>query len=191
MSIVTATRDPAGAAGRARRLMTGSFRTRYRVRGFTLLELMITVALVAILTTLGVPSFREAMQNNRAATQTNDLLAALSLARSEAVRRGAIVSVCPSTDQATCADATDWSTGWILFVDGTNPLEVVRVWPALAGIESFTGPKLVSFRGSGEAVASGSFSHKIKNCSGNQARTITVSPTGHARAEKTACTNGS
>lgn len=163
-------------------------RRRARASGFTLIELMITIALAAILVTLGAPAFREALQNNRAAAQTNNLVAALSLARSEAVRRGAAVSVCPSSNQAACDDGgTDWSVGWIVFIPSTNPLELVRVWPATPGVQTFTGPTLVSFRGTGEATAVGTFSHVVKNCTGEQARTISVGPTGHVGAVKTAC----
>lgn len=86
--------------------------------GFTLIELMIVVALVAILAAVGVPSFREFIQNNRLATQANTFLTALKLARSEAVKRGVNVVVCASNDQTQCAGT--WNNGWILFVDGNG-----------------------------------------------------------------------
>ena len=72
-------------------------------RGFTLLELMITVAVLAILLSLGVPSFAETIRNNRVAAQTNELVTALSLARSEASKRGMPVSVCAGA--AACGGA--------------------------------------------------------------------------------------
>ena len=88
-----------------------------RSRGFTLIELMITLVLAAIILTLAVPGFQDIIRNNRAATQANELVTALGLARSEAVKRGARVSLCPSTDQASCTGGADWSNGWIVFLD--------------------------------------------------------------------------
>ena len=63
---------------------------------------MITLAIAVILLTIGVPSFNTAIKNNRLTTATNDLVAVLNLARSEAVTRGLRVTVCKSADQATC-----------------------------------------------------------------------------------------
>ncbi|MCH6550161.1 MAG: prepilin-type N-terminal cleavage/methylation domain-containing protein, partial [Proteobacteria bacterium] len=63
--------------------------TSERTRGFTLFELMITLAVAALILSLGVPGFRNFIQNNRATTHTNDLVTALNLGRSEATRRGA------------------------------------------------------------------------------------------------------
>ncbi|WP_419623622.1 GspH/FimT family pseudopilin [Thiolapillus sp.] len=77
--------------------------------GFTLIELMITLALVSLLMTLGIPSFNEAIRNNRLTTYTNDLVTALNLARSEAVKRNLSVSVRKS--------GTDWEDGWEVFTD--------------------------------------------------------------------------
>ena len=77
--------------------------------GFTLIELMITLAMVSLLMTLGIPSFNEAIRNNRLTTYTNDLVTALNLARSEAVKRNISVSVRKS--------GTDWEDGWDVFTD--------------------------------------------------------------------------
>lgn len=86
--------------------------------GFTLVELMITLAIAAILLTIGVPSFNTLMQNSRLTTSTNDLIGALNLARSEAVTRELRVTVCKSADQATCnTSVTGWQQGWIVFTD--------------------------------------------------------------------------
>src|SRR5690606_4228088 len=104
-------------------------------RGFTLLELLVTLAVAAIVLSYGVPSFIDTVRNGRAAANANDLVTALSFARSEAVKRGARVTVCASADAATCGEA--WTDGWIVIADGAatdeaNPsvTEVLRVWPA-------------------------------------------------------------
>lgn len=123
--------------------MTGPMKSAH---GFTLIELMITLALAAIILTLGVPSFTETIRTNRVATQVNELVTALNLARSEAIKRATAVTVCASADQATCSGSNDWRTGWIVVTDdNTNttgsPSEntVVRVWGALKGWPTTTG----------------------------------------------------
>ena len=88
------------------------------VRGFSLLELMVTVAIMAILGTLAVPSFQTLLQANKTRAVASELLASLNLARSEAARRGQPVSVCPSSNGSSCATgSTDWDKGWIVFVN--------------------------------------------------------------------------
>lgn len=89
-------------------------------RGFTLVELMVTVALVAIAMTLAVPSFRSLIANNRMAVQVNTLMADLNLARSAAVTRRQPVSLCPDDTGTTgldCSGGTDWHTGYLVFAD--------------------------------------------------------------------------
>lgn len=86
--------------------------------GFSLLELMVTVAIVAILGTLAAPSFQTLLQANKTRAVAGELLASLNLARSEAMRRGQPVSVCPSSNGSSCATGgTDWDRGWIVLVN--------------------------------------------------------------------------
>jgi len=87
-----------------------------RGAGFTLVELMVTVSIVVILATLATPSFIALLTNNRISAQANDVLSSINLARSEAVTRGHGVSLCASSDGATCA-GTDLSAGWVIFDD--------------------------------------------------------------------------
>ncbi|KPJ92750.1 MAG: hypothetical protein AMJ53_08750 [Gammaproteobacteria bacterium SG8_11] len=89
---------------------------KYTMVGFTLIELMVTIALAAIILTQAVPSFNALVQNNRLISQKNEFISTLNLARSEALKRGTRVTVCASTDQNTC-DTTDWEKGWIVFSD--------------------------------------------------------------------------
>ncbi len=87
--------------------------------GFTLIELMITVAIVAIVMTIGVPSFRTTILNNTRVAQVNEFVGFLNLARSEAIKTGFRVVICRSSDGATCATDNPgvWENGWLVFVD--------------------------------------------------------------------------
>lgn len=80
-----------------------------------MIELMITLAVAAVLIASAAPSFRTSIQNNRMVTQVNELHTSLSLARSEAIKRNTNVTVCRSSDGASCTG--NWQDGWIIFVD--------------------------------------------------------------------------
>lgn len=93
-------------------------RQRTGTAGFTLLELMITVTILAIVAALAAPPFVTMFRTHRAKSVANELLAALNLARSEAARRGQAVSVCKSRDGSSCGGSgTQWDNGWMVFVN--------------------------------------------------------------------------
>ncbi|WP_050984671.1 GspH/FimT family pseudopilin [Thiorhodococcus drewsii] len=158
--------------------------------GVTLIELVVTLSIAAILMTIAVPSFQDLIRNNRASAQVNEFLTALNLARTEAVKRGASVSVCSSTDSTTCrsSSVTNWADGWILYVTGSSPLDVLRVWPAVNGTATFTATAgEVTFRGAGQASAAITFTYTPTGCTGDQQRTISVTAVGRASSSKATC----
>lgn len=87
--------------------------------GFTIIELMIVVVLVAIFLVVGVPGFQNLVSDNRLAAQANRLVTSMQLARSEALKTLSPVVVCRSTNQTNCSNngAQTWETGWIVFID--------------------------------------------------------------------------
>ena len=105
--------------------------------GFTLIELLITIAIAAVLLTLAAPSFVDTIRRNRIATQANEILSALNLARSEAVKRSRDVTVCPrqSTSSTACGGAGDWANGWVVRANGSD----LRVGEPLRTGTTFTG----------------------------------------------------
>jgi type IV fimbrial biogenesis protein FimT len=85
--------------------------------GFTIIELLVTIAIAGVVMGLAVPSFSTAIKNNRITSQVNSMVTSLNVARSEAVKRGARVNLCKSNDGANCVTTGDWDQGWIIYVD--------------------------------------------------------------------------
>lgn len=107
--------------------------------GFTLIELMFSTAILAILLSLAAPSFRQFITSNRLTAQANSLVADLSRTRNEAGTRSHAVNMCIATSSTACASTgNDWSAGWIIWVDtnGNASLdsgEIIKYAPALDG----------------------------------------------------------
>lgn len=94
-----------------------SLAMQHRPSGFTLIELMISVAIVGILAGVAIPSLTRLIEHQRTASATASLHAHMALARMTAVTRNQRTVLCPSSDGKACAPGTDWSTGWMLFSD--------------------------------------------------------------------------
>ncbi|MDZ7748190.1 MAG: GspH/FimT family pseudopilin [Halofilum sp. (in: g-proteobacteria)] len=171
--------------------------------GFTIVELVVTLAVVAIVVTVAIPSFASFMRSQRATTQANDLLVSLTFARSEALKRGEPIAVC-ATDDANaappaCAGDDDWSDGWLVFVDddaaGTDgdfdsgSEELLRVHNALDGNTALsgTGSSSLRFLPDGLVAAAADFTLEPQGCTNDQQRAIDVTATGRAEVRSEAC----
>ncbi len=138
--------------------------------GVTLLELMVTIAVVAILTALAFPSFQTTMRSNRVSTAANELLTSMSLARSEAIRNTRGAGVCATADGASCG--ADWAQGWMVWGD-TNANgaydageTVVKYSQARDGL---------SFNGTANAIG---YDNRGRAAAG--AQSVTMHPDGYA-----------
>ncbi len=103
-----------------------------KTHGFTLIELMATLAVAAIVLSMGVPNMRSLLRNNQLTAATNTFVSSLNVARSEAIKQGRNATLCVSQDQATCS-GTDWRLGWLAWVDSDSdgvldaPGEIIRM----------------------------------------------------------------
>jgi type IV fimbrial biogenesis protein FimT len=129
--------------------------------GFTLIELVVVMVIAGILITLAVPSYHYVTTANRIAGEINGLLGDMQFARGEAIKEGQPVVVCSSTDGATCANSTSWTSGWIVFSDlNSNGAydagePVLRVQPALTSgdtLQANNNVRAVSFSREGFAT---------------------------------------
>ena len=170
-----------------------------KTRGFTLIEAITTLAIIAITLSLVAPSFKGTIQNNRSVTMMNDLVSAINLARSEAIKRAGSVTVCASSNQTSCVTSSDWSTGWIVFsdIDSTGSVTtgdtLLRVWPTLDGkavLHSTSHDAVIQYKSTGRisSTTAISFSLKVPDCTGNNVRNIQISTLGRVRQlSPTAC----
>lgn len=163
-------------------------------RGFTLIELMLGITVLAILLGIGVPSFNEMIRNNRLVEQSNELIAVLHYARSESLTRGIRVSACPANGNV-CSGGTDWNTGILVFTDDTgttgvldapNDVLLQQTAPSTNGFVTDGGPAAISFLPSGAEVAAQIEIYKSL-CTGPNKRRISVALTGRVGMTKVAC----
>lgn len=115
--------------------------------GVTLVELLTVITIVAIILSIGVPSYKYVTNSSRATAEVNSLFGDIQLARSEAIKQGLQVTVCESEDGATCAGNDTWQKGWVVMVDPNNDqatgITILKVQKALqtafGGQDTFNG----------------------------------------------------
>jgi type IV fimbrial biogenesis protein FimT len=174
------------------------------------MELMTALAVLGILIGIAVPSFRQFLADSRTSAFTNDLVTALNVARSEALRRASRVVVCASTTAAntlpTCGTASNWASGWVAFndLDADNAVdagELIRAWvtPVSTGMTmtarndgtGSTVPRIIyDAMGMGALTATGFVRFTITpttGCTGNRRSQTDVLMTGTVRSSRLAC----
>jgi type IV fimbrial biogenesis protein FimT len=127
---------------------------RAGILGLTVVELLIILSALAIVILVAVPGTSMVVERLRLKTASADLVSSLNLARTEALRRGSTVRVCPSSNGRFCRKDGDWAQGWLVYTDG-NADGVVQ---DIELIQAFEGPnEHVLISASGAAVTAASF----------------------------------
>jgi len=161
--------------------------------GFSLIEVIVTLAIAAIVLSIAVPSFQSYTQNNRQTIAINELATALQLARSSAITHRMRAVVCKSSDATNCTADGTWTQGWIVFTDAdnNNTLDagenILRVHGAVQGNVTISGnantANLIAFNPQGILV---SLNGRITYCDSrgnNYATALFISRAGRVRFE--------
>lgn len=180
--------------------------SKNKINGFTLVELLITIAIIGVLLSIALPNYQQLVSNTRMTTQANEFLTMLNFTRSEAIKRNTRVTMCKSSDRKTCtvtpiAELTaSWQPGWIVFTDGSTAGiidgtdTILRVQGALTGSSTLVGnanvTNYVSYVSNGQAqlanggMQGGTFYLCSPDATLDGRNIILTQNTGRARVEK-------
>ncbi len=171
-------------------------------RGFTLLELLITLSVVSALLVVAVPSFAELVADTRLVAAVNNMTATLQLARSEAIKRTKDVVICQGEPGLGCDSSRNWQQGWIVFVDANadrqwNSATETLVWTQrtlppgdTVTLHAFPSANYFTYHPSGLAGSNGTFVFCDERGS-DAAHALIIARTGRPRASRTAADGSS
>ena len=172
-----------------------------KTRGFTLVELLVTLAIGTILLMIAIPGYAFLVNTNKLAAVTNSLVTSIQLARSEAIKRGVRVTVCKSSSALvavpSCNPTSEWHQGWLIFVDeGTRGVVDhgdVLLWvqdstPEATNIISNNFDRYISYLPSGASQGSNGLSNgTIRICVSGVQRNIIINTVGRPRLSSGYC----
>lgn len=167
-------------------------------KGFSLIELMVTLAIAAIVLSVGVPSFRSVIMDGRLTTVANQFVTSVSLARSAAVRYQRNAFVCTSSNYddpiPVCTASTDWSNGWIVWVDKdrdavTDANEIISVFAPLSDSSSFSslGTAGFAYNARGFSLSGGDELTLCDTRTAETGRLIRVNAVGRTNVSRREC----
>lgn len=145
-------------------------------RGFTMIEMMVTVTIAAILLGIGVPSFRSLIASQKLKAAASSLQTHLNMTRAEALKRNATVTMAPNL-------STDWKTGWKIMEPVTNTV----LFTAAATTVTITGPASIKYRGSGRMDATVDGKFQLSDSGTAEIRCVEVDLSGMSQVSRGAC----
>lgn len=152
-------------------------------QGFTLIELVVALSIAAILLAIAVPSYSGSRLNSQLRASSNDLLGSMNLARSEAIKGGATVTMCPSAGGNECGG--DWSGGWVV-MRGTDVLQIVSGMPRGFQLTELSGTTTLQFQSTGVDATPAVFRVcRSSPDAGSQERVVSMDATGRAFVKRT------
>jgi len=163
-----------------------------RANGFTLIELIIVLAVAVIITSVAVPAVMGTMASNRVTTAANELVTTLNLAKSEAIRTNKYIALCKSPDAQQCDSSADWKQGWILFYNDDNDIppvvdsgeKIIRIQAPLHGSLNFTfkAGNYIRFYPNGRTNESGHFCFR-NAYDEDRSKAVVITQVGRIRTE--------
>jgi len=165
-----------------------------KINGYSLIELLVTLAILGILLALSLPNFQDTIEASTTNSQAKLLMTTLNLARSEAIKLGTEVGICPSDDGVDCS-AGDWSDGWVVFVDANDDADgdsgsidvgdtIIRVFDSLGSNATLTSTvDLFQYNSLGFSETGGLQTLKICPSTNNaeNARSVEIGVSGRGR----------
>lgn len=164
-----------------------------REGGFTLIELIITLVIAGVLVAIGVPNLAEFLKNSTRTTRLNDIVTALNYARSESVKRNTEIRVCSTTDFATCAASTSFTSGYMVL--DISQSAVLRVFQTdISGDTTIIASTTqFDYQGDGFPATGSPATATFTYCDdrgASDARAVIISTTGHPRISRDTDGNG-
>jgi type IV fimbrial biogenesis protein FimT len=181
--------------------MMSKINARKRESGFSVVELMIAVAVGAILLTGAGPTFSSVVHKNRISAATAQLYVSLYAARGEALKRRSAVRVCPSANSTSCRNDGDWSDGWLIFEDANanNAPDAAEIIQLVDGFDGDINMQVstalfgyVQFQPTGVAVGNGGNTGEFRLCHADSnafSRAVNISVSGRVNSVKRARTD--
>lgn len=158
--------------------MSRHFDRRGRARGVTVIELMLVVVVLALLFTIAIPSFRNASLGARLSAGANNLLASVQLARSEAIKRNAAMTLCASSDGVTCAASGGWEQGWIVMDAAATVIQRQEPLPDGYRMAQSGGTVALNFQPIGIGATAAVVTVCRDDPVGSQERVVTITASG-------------